>query len=146
MPGESLRCVLQYLHEAVGPVEGDEELLERFVRQRDERAFEQLLRKHGPMVLGVCRRIVRDDHAAEDAFQATFLALARKAATIARRSSLGPWLCRVARRAALEVRARTGRHARRERPLQEPVAANAPGPGTEAERAELSALQATANA
>jgi hypothetical protein len=66
----------------------DDQLLERFALQREEAAFEAILHRHGPMVLGVCRRLLRDAHEADDAFQATFLVLARKAGGIGRRSLL----------------------------------------------------------
>ena len=73
-------------------------------------AFEAIVRRHGPMVLGVCRRVLRDHHDAEDAFQATFLVLALKAGTVRKRHSLGPWLhsvaARIARRARLVSRRR----------------------------------------
>src|SRR5205085_5925220 len=68
-----------------------------------------LVRRHGPMVLGVCRRVLRDAHAAEDAFQATFLVLVRKAGSIRRRELLGNWLYGVACRTALEARAAAAR-------------------------------------
>src|SRR4051794_8961012 len=79
-------------------------LLGRFVDQWDQGAFRDLVGRHGPMVLGVCRRILRDPHAAEDAFQATFLLLVRKAGAVRRRESVGPWLYGVARRVASEAR------------------------------------------
>jgi RNA polymerase sigma factor (sigma-70 family) len=82
----------------------DAELVGNFAATGDEPAFAALLRRHGPMVLGVCRRALRDDHAAEDAFQATFLVLAARAGSLRRRGSVGAWLhgvaVRVARRAA----------------------------------------------
>src|SRR5215472_2928289 len=71
---------------------GDEQLLVRFARQREESAFAALLRRHGPMVLSVCRGILRQPHDVEDAFQATFLVLAQKAASIRRGESVGGWL------------------------------------------------------
>jgi len=95
-------------------------LVERFVAAEAaaEAAFEVLLGRHGPMVLGVCRHILRDDHAADDAFQATFLVLVRRAGLIRRRESLGPWLHGVARRVALRAQA-----AARLRPQREARAA-----------------------
>jgi RNA polymerase sigma factor (sigma-70 family) len=92
----------------------DEELLEQFVTQRDEAAFAALLRRHGPMVWGVCQRLLAHRQDAEDAFQATFLVLARKAAAIGRRQLLANWLFGVARRAALNMRAMRARCARHE--------------------------------
>src|SRR6266511_1797895 len=87
-----------------GAAVADAELLERFARERDETAFELLVWRHQRMVLGVCRRVLRDLHEAEDAFQATFLALARKAGSIARRDAVAGWLYRVACRVALHTR------------------------------------------
>jgi RNA polymerase sigma factor (sigma-70 family) len=93
----------------------DGQLLDRFVSRRDEAeaAFTALVRRHGPMVLGVCRRILHNVQDAEDAFQATFLVLVGKAATIARPELLGNWLYGVAYRTALDARAAARR--RRER-------------------------------
>src|SRR5947209_4990479 len=84
-------------------------LLDRFVEQWDEAAFGDLVSRHGPMVLGVCRRVLGDPDAAEDAFQATFLLLIRKAGSVRKRESVGPWLYGVARRVALEARGAASR-------------------------------------
>ena len=108
---------------------GDEELLERFVAggaEAAESAFEALVGRHGAMVLGVCRRVLGDRHEAEDAFQATFLVLARKAPAIARREQLASWLHGVARRAALDARACADRQRAREKRLS--VMSPAPPP------------------
>src|SRR5690349_15437668 len=78
----------------------DEELLKQFVARRDEAAFAVLVRRHGPMVWGVCRRALVHRQDAEDAFQATFLVLVRKAGSIGRPKLLANWLFGVARRAA----------------------------------------------
>jgi RNA polymerase sigma factor (sigma-70 family) len=82
----------------------DQELLQRFAACGDEAAFTALLRRYGPMVLGVCRRVLHHHHDAEDAFQATFFLLARKAASIRRRESLAGWLYQVAYRTAVKAR------------------------------------------
>jgi RNA polymerase sigma factor (sigma-70 family) len=89
----------------------DKELLDRFILLREEAAFDALLERHGPLVLGVCRRILHDVHDADDAFQATFLVLVRKVASIAKRQSLGSWLYGVAYRIALKAKTRA--HQRR---------------------------------
>ncbi len=90
----------------------DAQLLERFAEQHDEGAFEALMHRYGPMVLGVCRRMLDDPHDAEDAFQATFLVLVRKAGAIDRPALLGNWLYGVASRIALKAKANaTRRHA-----------------------------------
>ena len=93
----------------------DEELLDRFVSQRDAAAFEALVRRHGPMVLGVCRRLLHHPQDAEDAFQATFLVLVRKAVSLGQRELLGNWLYGVAYRTALDARAAVLRRRKREK-------------------------------
>jgi RNA polymerase sigma factor (sigma-70 family) len=100
----SLLCHLHRAHYADANHLPDAELLERFARLRDEAAFELLVWRHERMVLGVCRRLLHDEHDAEDSFQAAFLTLARKAASISRREAVASWLYRVAYRCALRVR------------------------------------------
>ena len=92
------------------------QLLERFLARGDQAAFEAIVLRHGPMVLGVCRRLLGDPHDVEDAFQATFLILLRKAGSIRDRQVLGTWLYGVARRVAVRLQdqrpATTGSRAR----------------------------------
>jgi RNA polymerase sigma factor (sigma-70 family) len=112
----------------------DREILGRFADNRDEAAFEALLGRHGPMVRNVCRQTLRDPDDAEDAFQATFLALACKAGTLHVGDSLGPWLYRVANRVAARARADRRRRGNRERsggslPEPEPAAGEEPDRG-----------------
>jgi RNA polymerase sigma factor (sigma-70 family) len=117
MPSEPLNLVLRTIHRLAGDrgdEAGDARLLERFARQRDEAAFAELAQRHGPLVLGVCRRVLRHEQDAEDAFQATFLVLARKAGSIRRREALGSWLYEVAYHIALRARADAVRRRRRE--------------------------------
>lgn len=92
----------------------DEDLWRRYVRERDDAAFEALVRKHGPMVLGVCRRVLRNEHDAEDAFQATFLVLVRKASSLRSPRTLASWLHGVALRTALEARTAAARRRAKE--------------------------------
>ena len=96
---------------SVGSSEG--ELLERFVTERDEAAFEALMARHGRMVLGVCRQLLSDPNDVDDAFQATFLVLVRKASSLRRSDLLGNWLYGVAYRVATRARGLSARRAAR---------------------------------
>jgi RNA polymerase sigma factor (sigma-70 family) len=109
----------------------DAALLDRFARSRDPAAFELLVWRHGPMVLAACRRVLRNDHAAEDAFQAAFLVLARKAGTV--RGSVAGWLHRVALRVCLRMK-------RRLPPVALDADPTAPPDPDSAEAAERSAI------
>jgi RNA polymerase sigma-70 factor (ECF subfamily) len=105
--------LLDHLRRVLEEPLGDAELLDRFIERREEAAFAALLKRHGPMVFGVCRRILGNVHDAEEAFQATFLVLARKAASVRRRVAVAAWLYGVAYRTALEARKKiTRRHSR----------------------------------
>jgi RNA polymerase sigma-70 factor (ECF subfamily) len=118
LDGETLRWLDALGREGSFAELSDGQLLERFLAQpgaSSEAAFEVLVRRHGPLVLSLCRRVLRDDHAAADAFQATFLVLARRASTIRDRDLLAPWLGRVARRIARRSRKEVARRAARER-------------------------------
>jgi RNA polymerase sigma factor (sigma-70 family) len=120
MPTRSLSKVLHRLGRTALPgEEADPQLLDRFLHGGDECAFAALLRRHGPMVLGVCRRVLGHFHDAEDAFQATFLVLARKAASVVKRESVSCWLHGVAYHTALRAGAAIGRRRARERQVDE---------------------------
>jgi RNA polymerase sigma factor (sigma-70 family) len=119
-----------------GPDLDDRDLLQRFVTRRDEAAFTLLMERHGPMVLGVCRRVLRDAHEADDAFQATFFVLVHKARSIGRPERLGPWLHGVAYRTAARARDQARRRAR----TRETAPALDGDPATQAEGAELRQL------
>jgi RNA polymerase sigma factor (sigma-70 family) len=119
MPTQRLAPVLRYLR-TVGPDGAtfpDGQLLKRFIDNGDEEAFAELVRRHGPMVLGTCRRLLRDCHDADDAFQATFLLLARKAGSLRQPDLLGAWLHGVACRTASKARTLANRRRQRQRPL-----------------------------
>ncbi len=109
----------------------DGELLDRFVAARDEAAFEDLLHRHGPMVLGVCRRTLRNEADADDAFQATFLVLVRKAASIRPRSMVGNWLYGVAHNTALKARAMSTKRSTKEQEAAERTTPQLTGPSWE---------------
>jgi RNA polymerase sigma factor (sigma-70 family) len=113
--------IIQFLRRMAGaPPAGDlsdRHLLERFVRAHDPVAFAALVERHGPMVQGVCRRVLGDAHAAEDAFQATFLVLVHKARSLGRPELLGNWLYGVAYRTAVRARDAAARRRAHEREM-----------------------------
>ncbi|HVS39190.1 MAG TPA: sigma-70 family RNA polymerase sigma factor, partial [Gemmataceae bacterium] len=120
MAAETLGEVLRRIGRRAG-LEGvltltDAQLLERFAAGRDEPAFAALMVRHGPMVLGVCRRLLRDAGQAEDAFQAAFLVLARRAGAVRRRDLLSGWLYGVAYKVAARLRGREWKRQSREKP------------------------------
>src|SRR5947209_3410686 len=120
MPGSPRHALIPYIRRLAGPEPigglSDGQLLECYVSRHDQAAFELLLWRHGPMVLGTCRRLLSHTQDVEDAFQATFLVLARKAATVRKRGCLGSWLHRVAYRLALRTRTESARRGLVERP------------------------------
>lgn len=123
MTATALSGCMQRLRQAAAIVEhsclADRELLQRFFQHGEEDAFAALIRRHGPMVLSVCRRSLRDSHDAEDAFQATFLVLVRKGHALASPDRLGPWLYGVACRTAQKARSAVSARAKFERSSME---------------------------
>src|SRR5260370_25794163 len=115
MAGKELQTVIRHLRRLANPPGTerltDAQLLERFLTQRDEAAFEVLAWRYGPLVLNVCRRLLRHEHDVEDAFQATFLAFVRQASSIGKRDSVGSWLFKVAYRVALKAKASLAKRA-----------------------------------
>src|SRR5260370_26089868 len=100
MAGEPMSALLHHLHKVLNTETArqlsDDEALQRFTAQQDESAFAALMQRHGPLVLSVCRHFLRHEQDAEDAFQATFLVLARQAGTIRKERSVANWLYGVA--------------------------------------------------
>src|SRR5262245_18519690 len=134
MAGERIGGVLHYLRGLVGAPSAagdDRELLHAFAGRRDEAAFAALVERHGPLVWGVCRRVLRDAHDAEDAFQATFLVLARKAGSVPWREDVSNWLYAVALRVARQARARAQRRRLLERDAGQVPKSDAEAPDEE---------------
>ena len=135
----NLRHWFRRVAPASGAEESDRQLLERFTRQRDEGAFTALVARHGPMVLGVCRRLLAQEQDAEDAFQATFLVLARRADSVRWQDDIANWLYTVAGRVARKLRSGTAR--RRESALPPPdVPADGTTPSPDLDQRELRAV------
>jgi len=117
-----LHHIRRLARQGMGEKQTDGQLLELFITQRDEAAFALLLRRHGAMVWSVCRRVLGNVHDADDAFQAAFLVLVRKADSIRPREAVGNWLYGVAYRTALEARKRLSRRRTKEQPLHDGLA------------------------
>ncbi|HTU92920.1 MAG TPA: sigma-70 family RNA polymerase sigma factor [Gemmataceae bacterium] len=117
-------AVLRHIHTLAGGAAArrltDLHLLRRFAETRDEDAFAELMRRHGPLVLSVCRRVLGHEQDAEDAFQAAFLVLARKAASIRKGESVGSFLYGVAYRIAMKERGKRARRRQREQQTEQP--------------------------
>jgi RNA polymerase sigma factor (sigma-70 family) len=133
----SLSAVMHHLRRLAAADQDDRTLLQQFIRQRDESAFAVLMRRHGGLVRRVCRGVLGHEHDAEDAFQATFLILARKARAIRKEASLASWLFGVARRTALKAKQAAIR--RQQRHVPGPRAAPE-SPFSEAALRELQAI------
>jgi RNA polymerase sigma factor (sigma-70 family) len=116
----------QFLHASAAATAADAVLLQQFVDNRDEAAFAALVQRHAPLVLGVCRRLLADDHDAEDVFQATFVVLARQAASLRGGGRLPGWLHTVTCRLALRARSQASGRRARERQLSAMDYAEAP--------------------
>ena len=133
MPTSPLKLVIQQLRTASerdGTGRTDGELLTRFLGHRDNDALAALVHRHAPMVWGVCHRLLRSPHDAEDAFQVTFLVLVRKATTVMPREMVGNWLYGVAYQTAARLRATAAKRGVREMQMMEmpePVVAEARG-------------------
>jgi RNA polymerase sigma factor (sigma-70 family) len=129
---QAVRQIRRFAQPPANPAD-DRTLLAAFAKSRDEAAFAELVRRHGSLVLGVCRRVLGDVHSADDVFQATFLTLARKAGSVRWRASVGPWLYAVAYRLARKAQSRASRE--RQRPEffhRQPAVAGVPACGSPA--------------
>ncbi|MBL8798662.1 MAG: sigma-70 family RNA polymerase sigma factor, partial [Planctomycetia bacterium] len=140
MAQQTFGAVLSYLRRLTAPESSagnDRQLLQRFLDRHDEAAFAALVQRHGPLVLGVCRRLLDRDADVEDAFQATFLVLVRRASTLSWQESIAPWLHQVARRVALKARASRARRYTESLPADEVPAPPAETDMHACERQEL---------
>jgi RNA polymerase sigma factor (sigma-70 family) len=143
MAREQVATVVRHICRMIGSHavagHGDGELLRRFVQAQEQAAFTALVQRHGPMVLGVCRRVLHSEHDAEDVFQATFLVLARKARALNQYGSLGNWLHTVAFRLALKTRGQSTQQRAQERQVADVPELSAHNSGWEELRSALDA-------
>jgi RNA polymerase sigma factor (sigma-70 family) len=128
MVNAHIHAVVRLVEDRFVEVLDDRALLERFAQRQDQEAFAALVRRHGPQVMAACRRVLIDRQDAEDAFQAAFLILARRAAAVRWHASVGSWLLLVCRRVALRAKARLERSRSRELPITDTPAATDPDP------------------
>ncbi len=128
MARTSFGAVIRHIHTLAGAAAArrltDLHLLRRFADEQDEDAFAELMRRHGPLVLSVCRRVLGHEHDAEDAFQAAFLVLARKAGSIRKGESVGSFLYGVAYRIAMKERGKLAQRRQREQQVERPTPAD----------------------
>ncbi len=122
--GAALRHIQSLFSDGSTTGASDTQLLAQFAGRRDEAAFAAIMSRHGPMVMAVCRGVLRDSHDAEDAFQATFLVLARKSGAVWAEGQLGGWLHRVAYRIAVRASIDAARRRVHERQAAETAAMN----------------------
>ena len=141
MPDQPMQTLVRHIRRMAGDEQDSEQsdrvLLAKFIAQRDENAFAALVQKHGPMVRGVCQRLLGQSPDVDDAFQATFLILVRKASAIRKADSLASWLYGVAYRIARGLR---NRIARREVLERQPLQRSVDDPGMQAAWRELCVL------
>src|SRR5436190_21023082 len=137
--GSALRQITRLFSGGTAAGLSDAQLLDRFVAHRDAAALEFIVARHGPMVLSVCRGILKDPNDAEDAFQATFLILVKKSGIFRGHVALGPWLYQVAHRVAIRANAAAARRRACERRAGQMAATTSPS-GPSASDEQLQAL------
>jgi serpin B len=138
--GKAVRHLRTLAGGRAGDGVSDSQLLRLYAARRDEAAFAAVVRRHGPLVLGVCRRLLRGRPEAEDAFQGTFLVLARKAGCREWGESVAGWLCAVARRVALKARTALARRTVRQQEMPDNLPGPEPEDGADREATELAAV------
>src|SRR5262249_3089900 len=145
MASGQLGSLLRHICRLIGPAPAadvpDGQLLEQFRLNQDEAAFSSLVQRHGPLVLGVCKRVLRDAHDDEDVFQGTFFVLARKAGSIRRPEAVSSWLYGVAYKVAARARAESQKRQTHEQQVQamfsDELSPSNSSPLTDAQRREL---------